>query len=386
MYANLTRFRQRCDKPQSQQYVSEMKLISKVVFSILVYCEVPAIGTANTESAREILTYYGASDASAAVSVSEDTFIVADDENNVLRFYKTNQAGLPVFSYDLTQFLGVTAEYPEADIEGATMIGDRIYWITSHGRNKDGKMRPNRHRFFATTIKSKNGKVTIEPVGRPCKTLVRSLLETNSAQKLGLNKATCLHIDQSEKLAPKKQGLNIEALCASADKKIIYIGFRNPRPAGKAILIPLHNPRRIIKATEKPRFGKPLLWDLKGLGIRAMKYSTFHKAYFIIAGSHNGHGAPHKSFYLYRWSGKKEKQPVLVRQINLDKYNLNPEALVSFETSARFLLVSDDGNLAIDVSDASECLQGKLRKDGKCPNKYLTDRNKKHFRAIWLEP
>jgi hypothetical protein len=31
-------------------------------------------------------------------------------------------------------------------------------------------------------------------------------------------------------------------------------------------------------------------------------------------------------------------------------------------------------------------MQGKLRKDGKCLNKYLADPNKKHFRAIWLQP
>ena len=34
---------------------------------------------------------------------------------------------------------------PEADIEGATRVQDRVYWITSHGANNDGEVRPSRH-------------------------------------------------------------------------------------------------------------------------------------------------------------------------------------------------------------------------------------------------
>jgi len=365
-----------------------MKLISKVVFSILVYCAVPAIGAANTESAREILTYYGASDASAAVSVSEDTFVVADDENNVLRFYKTNQAGLPVFSYDLTEFLDIEPEHPEADIEGATMVGDRIYWITSHGRNRDGKIRPNRYRFFATKLAVQNQDITIRPVGTPCKTFIHRLIKTPAVRDLGLDRATRFDAINLKKLAPKKEGLNIEGLCASPDGKIMYIGFRNPRPVNRktgfaeALLIPLNNAKQVIEGSQKPIFGEPILWDLKGCGIRSMEYSHFHKAYFIIAGPHNEESI----FALYRWSGEKGTPPSLVQQIDTDKYNLNPEALVTFKNSAGFLILSDDGSLIIDVSDASECMEGQLRSDGKCLNKYLTNPEKKYFRGIWLKP
>lgn len=365
-----------------------MKLISKVVFSILVYCAVPAIGAANTESAREILTYYGASDASATVAVSKDTFVVADDENNVLRFYKTNQAGLPVFSCDLTEFLDIDPEHPEADIEGATMVGDRIYWITSHGRNRDGKIRPNRYRFFATKLAVQNQDIAIRPVGTPCETLVHKLVKTPAVRHLGLDRATQFGERNLKKLAPKKEGLNIEGLCASPDGKIMYIGFRNPRPVNKksrraeALLIPLNNAKQVIEGSQEPVFGEPILWDLKGCGIRSMEYSHFHKAYFIIAGPHNEESI----FALYRWSGKKGTPPSLVQEIDSDKCNLNPEALVTFETCAGLLLLSDDGSLLIDVSDASECMEGRLRSDGKCLNKYLTNPEKKYFRGIWLKP
>jgi len=365
-----------------------MKLISKVVFSILVYCAVPAIGAANAKSAEEILTYYGASDASAAVAVGKEMFIVADDENNVLRVYKTNHPYLPVFSYDLTEFLNIEPEYPEADIEGATMVGDRIYWITSHGRNRDGKMRPNRYRFFATSVEVQNQDITIRPVGIPCKTLIHKLVKTPAVRHLGLDRATRFGASTLKKLAPKKEGLNIEGLCASPDGKIMYIGFRNPRPVNKktgcaeALLIPLNNAKEAIEGPQEPIFGEPILWDLKGCGIRSMEYSHFHKAYFIIAGPHNEESI----FALYRWSGKKGIPPSLVQQIDTNKRNFSPEALVTFKNSARLLILSDDGSLLIDVSGESECMEGKLRSDGKCLNKHLTNPEKKHFGGIWLKP
>jgi len=345
-----------------------------------------AIGRAYNVPPEEVLIYRGTSDASAAVAVSEKMFIVADDENNVLRVYKTNTSGLPVFSYDLTQFLGIEPEHPEADIEGAAMIGDRIYWITSHGRNKDGKMRPNRYRFFATSVKVQNDNVTIRPVGIPCRTLIHSLIKTDAGIRLELERATRfdaanLTKRQRKNLAPKKDGLNIEGFCASPDGKTIYIGFRNPRPYSKAIVVPLKNARQIIEREEPPIFGTPILWDLGGLGIRSMEYSHSHKAYFIVAGPHN----EQLGFALYRWSGEKNRPPTLVRELNPDEGSFNPEALVTFKNSAGFLLLSDDGTLVINVSEPSECMEGKLSKDGKCLNKYLTDQNKKHFRAIWLE-
>jgi hypothetical protein len=359
----------------------KMKIISKVVFLALIY---GVTGFSYGDSAQEALMYYGMSDASAAVALSEDMFVVADDEDNVLRVYKTAQPS-PVFSYDLTSFLDIEPEHPEADIEGAAMLDDTIYWITSHGRNTDGKIRPNRYRFFAVKVEVQNQNITIHPVGIPCQTLIHNLLKAKNIHHLGLDQATRfdakkLTKQQRKKLAPKENGLNIEALCASADGNALYIGFRNPRPDSKAIVVPLNNPQKVIEKQQPPIFADPILWDLKGYGIRSIEYSPFHKAFFLIAGPHNDRPA---ECVLYRWSGRKDEPPQVVRSINSD---FTPEALVPFKNSPKLLLLSDDGSLAVDVSGASECMQGKLRKDGKCLNKHLTNPAKKHFRAIWLQP
>jgi len=366
-----------------------MKAVSKIVFSVLIYIVISlAYGS---EPVAEALVYRGTSDASAAVAIGKDMFIVADDENNILRVYKTTKSGLPLCSYDMTEFLGIEPEHPEADIEGATMIGQRIYWITSHGRNKDGKIRPNRYRFFATNIKTENGNVIINPVGKPYKTLIHELVKAENMRHLMLDRATRfdaaeLTKKERKKLAPKEEGLNIEGLCASADGRTIYIGFRNPRPVDrvsshtKTLVVALNNPKQVIEKGRTPIFSEPILWDLAGLGIRSMEYSHFHKAYFIIAGSFD----ESLKFALYRWSGKKERPPILVRQ--LSQSNFSPEALVTFKNSDKFFVLSDDGSLDIKVRGAWECMEGEFREDGTCQNKYLIDSKKKTFRGIWLAP
>ena len=192
-----------------------MKIIIRTLFC--VWISSAASLACGNELAAGTLVYRGTSDASAAVAIGHDMFIVADDENNVLRIYKTTQGGLPLLSYDMTEFLDIEPKNPEADIEGATRIGMRIYWISSHGRNKDGKTRPNRYRFFATTVKTKNGNVTIEPVGKPYKTLIPDLIKSENMRYLKLDRATRFDADElpkkeRRKLAPKEKGLNIEGL------------------------------------------------------------------------------------------------------------------------------------------------------------------------------
>jgi hypothetical protein len=366
-----------------------MKMIIRFVFYLWIGSAVSlAFGN---ELAAETLVYRGSSDASAAVAIGRDMFIVADDENNVLRVYKTTQGGLPLFSYDMTEFLDIDPKYPEVDIEGVTIIGRRIYWISSHGRNKDGKTRPNRYRFFATIVKSQNGNVTIEPVGKPCKTLIHDLVKSENMHSLRLDRATRfdageLPKKERRKIAPKEEGLNIEGLCSSADGKTIYIGFRNPRhfdrisQQAKAIIVPLMNPDDVLEKNRTPIFGEPILLDLAGLGIRSMEYSNFHKAYFIIAGTFDDSS----NFAIYRWSGKKERPPVLVRQ--LSQSDFSPEAMITFKNSDKFFVLSDDGSLNIKVDGTWECVEGEFRKDGTCQNKYLIDPEKKTFRGIWLTP
>ncbi|MHC4116242.1 MAG: DUF3616 domain-containing protein [Planctomycetota bacterium] len=361
-----------------------MEAIGKVLLFVSV-CGATGLAAGGGKDGQG-LVFRGASDASAAVAVGQDLFIVADDENNVLRVYRTDKPGMPAFSYDLTGFLGIEPEHPEADIEGAAKVGSRIYWVTSHGRNKDGKMRPNRYRFFATDVHVGGDAVFVRPVGAPCTRLVHELLKIANSDYFGFRPATRFGTDlkkkEREKLAPKKKGLNIEALCASSDGKTIYIGFRNPKVGhgSKAIVVPLRNADRVVERADAPAFSEPVLWDLAGLGIRSMEYSRFHEALFVVAGSHDEDG----QYALYRWSGERNAPPVWLGELSWGKSKFTPEALAPF-ADGRLLLFSDDGSLPITVDGPADCLPGEYGKDGTCPNKYLANPEKKTFRAVWLE-
>ncbi len=294
-------------------------------------------------------------DASAAVPIGSDLFAVANDEDNILRIYKNNKSGKPIHFHDLTSFLKIDPDHPEADIEGATLIKDRIYWITSHGSNKDGKKRSNRHRFFATKIETIGDKFSLEPIGTPFHDLVKAFEDAEELKEYQLEKA-------ANNAPESKHGLNIEGLAGTPEGNLL-IGFRNPIPKGNALLVPLKNPDKVIMENEKPKLGKPILLPLNGLGIRSIEYSDSKKAYIIIAGPHNDNG----TFQLYQWSGNPSDSPKLSK---VDFQDLHPEAVIIYpEEKSKIQILSDDG---------SKQINGKNCKD-------LTSAQDKSFRSMWVE-
>lgn len=287
----------------------------------------------------------GMCDASAVVPVGPDHFVVADDEDNILRVYSRTHGGAPVQTNDLSAFLRVDKKSPEVDLEGAAPMGDRVYWISSHARNKDGKERLNRQRFFATTISITNSTVEIKPVGTPYANLLTDLLNEPGLKPFNLAAAA--------RLAPKtKNALNIEGLCATPEGTLL-IGFRNPNPGGKALLVPLLNPAELLTG-QPARFGAPLLIDLGGLGIRSLARTG--DRYLIIAGSYDGEGPS----ALFEWSGGTDAPRQLPRR---ELLGLNPEAVESFTENGvpRLLIVSDDGTMKIGGKDCKDVPDAQLK-------------------------
>jgi hypothetical protein len=295
------------------------------------------------------LAYMGMCDASAAVALNERLFAVANDEDNQVRIYRRDQGGRPVQVIDFTRFFEVTGKRPETDIEGVARSGETIYWITSHGRNKDGKVRPNRHRFLGTRFEIKGDKVKAERVGRPYTELLRDLIADPELRHLKLEAAA--------KLAPKAPGgLNIEGLGATAGEALL-LGFRNPIPNGMALIIPLQNPGEMVRG-KRAQFGKALQLDLGGLGIRDLVY--WEGKYLIIAGPYNGNTVSK----LYEWDGVGT--PRALSEFELA--GLNPEAAIYYpDKSFREVhLLSDDGT----------------RKIGRGECKSLPEAEQ-YFRAVW---
>lgn len=279
------------------------------------------LGSALAAGEPAITEYRGICDASAAIALDENLFAVADDEHNVLKIYRRGQAK-EVSSVSVIDSLG----NDESDLEGAAKIGNRIFWIASHGRNAKGKLREQRHRFFATDIVGQGDSVTLKVVGTPYTRLLDDLLADTDLKPFKLDVASSL-------AAEAKDGLNIEGLAATPDGQLL-IGFRNPIIKGKALIVPLENPQEMIEG-KKARLGTPIALDLQKRGIRSIE--RVKGSYLIVAGPPAKKG----TFALFKWSGKPSDAPEPVRSVGFD--GLSPEALFEIPDKETIQVLSDDG-------------------------------------------
>lgn len=298
-----------------------MTVFIRTVLAFFFAAGVPQAG------AQPVLTYSGPCDASAAVALDAEHFVVGDDEHNTLYIYRRGQAQA-ITSLNLSKFLDSGADQ-ESDIEGAAAIGQRIYWISSHGRDGKGKARPERHRFFATEVLPGNPPA-LKPVGEPYTRLLHDMEESAVLKPYKLGDAARL-------AAEAVGGFNIEGLAATPEGTLL-IGLRNPLPRQRALLIPLENPGEVITG-RRARFGTPIELDLGRRGIRSIE--RVGESYLIAAGPTADSG----SFALFRWSGRHGDAASPLPRIRLD--DLRPEALFAIPHTGQVQLLSDDGGVTI---------------------------------------
>lgn len=272
---------------------------------------------APTFAAPKTVQYTDTCDASAGVAISADQFLMASDEDNLLRVYRRNTGGRPLSTHRLDAFLGIAEE---ADIEAVARVGDRLYWLTSHGRNKKGKPRPARQHFFATDLK-------VAPIGSTYRDLLKQMIASPKLASLKLSAA--------EPLAPEAPGgLNIEALSPRPEGGL-WIGFRNPVPSARAILVPFLNPDAVVTSGAAPSFGDPIQLDLGGRGIRSLE--QVGASTLVVAGPSADTG----TFQLFNWSGRAADKP---RSLSVPLGDLRPEALFAWP-DGKLTLLSDDGGI-----------------------------------------
>jgi hypothetical protein len=272
----------------------------------------PSPTTPPSPEKRADLVFRGASDASAAVWGADGRLWVADDESNILQIWPST-GGSPV------GMVAVGLDGDEADLEGAATVGDRRWFIGSHGRNKDAKRRPSRQVLFAI---DPDGKV----LGR-----IRSLLPALLAIP-----ELAPTFDAAEPLAPKEGGIDIEGLAEDADHTDLWIGFRSPlSPDGDAWAVRLLHPEMMLTGAPAA-FDAPVRLHLGGRGVRSMEWDEGRKQYWIVAGPAGTRG----DFALYSWAGPGAIPLV----VPADLGGLHPEALV-VQPDGTLLLLSDDGTL-----------------------------------------
>ena len=283
-------------------------------------------------SAEAPVVYRGICDASAAVALDEQHFVVADDERNVLLVYRRGQAEA-VGSLSLADFLGAEKE---SDLEGGAQVGSTIYWISSHGLNSKGKGGKDRRRFFATEVVPGSTPPALRVFAPPRHDLLEAMAKAPALAPYALAKAAQLPAE-----APG--GLNIEGLAATPQGSLL-IGFRNPVPAHGALVVPLQNPRELL-AGAPAVFGQPITLPLGGRGIRSIE--GVGTGYLIVAGPPADDG----SFALYRWSGTAGDAPV---PLALDLGTLRPEALLMIPGTRKLQVLSDDGGMKVGSTECKK--------------------------------
>ena len=322
-------------------------------------CAAEPVPARTEEAPAPAPQYSGMCDASTAIAVGTDRFLVANDEDNILRLYSADKPGPALASQDITDLLTLENKKKEADIEGSAALAGTLYWITSHGRNKDGEIKRNRYQFFALTLAEKDGGISLTRVGKPYTRLMEDMLQE---EKLKGFLQDPLTEKENPELAPEKKGTNIEGLAAWKGNQLL-IAFRNPIPGGKALLVPLENPARVVEG-DKAKLGKPIQLSLGGLGIRSIELWPERSVYLIVAGPPADEGP----FQLFQWSGDAARQPERVQGADLS--SLNPEAIVVYPGRKDIQLLSDDGGLVV---------AGTACKD-------RTDSASRTFRSRWVSP
>jgi hypothetical protein len=293
-------------------------------------------------------------DASAGMALNSTTFVVANDEDDILRLYSFAKSFSPLDSVNIRKSLipdpGDKKDKEEADIEACAKLGDTIFWICSHSMGKN-KAKPRRHQLFASTVSEAGNKLQATVIGKPYPNLVKALTADKRFEKYHLDTAACLKVDDG--------GFNIEGMCLW-DKTKLLIGLRSPigkKPdcsadTSRALLIPLENPVELLvtSSTSNPKFGDPIEIDLGGRGIRDIIFWEAKDTYLIAAGNYTDE----RNFALFTWSGVRGHQPVMVKGIDLTK--ISPEAIIPIPGSPKneLLLLSDDGDELVDGSPCKE--------------------------------
>lgn len=338
--------------------------------------------------AQTFTTYDNACDASGAIALGQDMFLLADNNSNVLRTYKIGTAK-PVAELPISKFLGV-GKKQEADIEAAARVTDkaknldRVYFITSHGLNTSVVLKEQRLRLFAYDVSATGDALT--EYGNPYILLRQTMLADTRYQE---------YLSDAEGRGPEVGGINIEGL-AEGPNGSLYAGFRSPAAAKIAIVMPILNPgvileaapkltkdedmvERMKRATEAAQvdLGPPIVFKtLEGRGIRSIE--KVGDKYLIIAGPPSNEDL---TFELFSWSGKVGDDPVLISGHKLtfaDKPMLKPEVVFARPDGGLYI-ISDDGDLI--AAEYKKAHPGVSDDEAKCEN--LGD-DEKHFRGFDL--
>lgn len=313
-------------------------------------------------------TYKQTCDGSFGVALDGAYFVDGNDEDQGLRIYKRGASANAAKVVDISASLGLSSS-DEVDLEDAARIDDRIYAVSSHGRDKSGNLERMRYRFLAVDVSGTAPNVSFAAAGYTTTLLDEMLKSANwlspdAGVIATLSAAANLAKATDANLAPKVGGTNIEGLAwlpREGRPRQLVLGFRNPMQGASAILVTLLNADAVLTGL-KPQFGEAILLDLGGLRVRGMSWSPLHGAVLIIAGPKDAGGPG--PFRLYKWSGAAADAPLLVQDLAGYPSDSGPEAVVVYPNTHDVQILHDQGEHLIG---------GASCKDGSSASQFFTD-------------
>jgi hypothetical protein len=270
------------------------------------------LSQAHAQTRPQVVEYKGLCEASAGSFVDSDHFVVASDETNKLQLYRRGNPAPIGAGFDMEPF----TSFDKSDLEAVALVGERIYWMSSHSFNKDKEDKKKRKIFFATRSTMQDGKPVLASVGKPIIATLRDPL------------IAAIGVQASE--------LNIEGMAATPADGLL-IGLRGPLSAKKeALLVAFRNPAAVVDNGAAPQFDRVDPLDLEGRGIRSIDLiSRDPERYLIIAGPVVDADS---GFAVFSWDGPGKKPTKLDVAIG----NIKPEAAMAVPGQKIVQLLSDD--------------------------------------------
>lgn len=344
-------------------------------YSASASCNQPALRTMHT----------GLSDASTAIAIDQDYFLVSDDESNQIRLYNRHKSGLPIRLYELGNNSNIDPEEPEMDIEASVRgvkYPNRVYWCGSLGNSKKGKLRESRNRLVVTELNANGAETTLTYL-KHIEIFRQKLIAWGDDKGFDFSAAA------AEGMIPKRiDGFNVEGMAIAPDNSTCYLGFRAPLIADKnndrrlALIVQVKDFEEQIDKNQFDQidFGTPILMDLEGRSIRSIERLKNGK-YLIIAGSYDDTD----NVALYVWSGLEEDTPdKLDVSIPPAAGETHPESFLegkSTEDQLILELLNDNGTVDYyETGDEAKSLPLPLRKFSK--NIYAISLNKGSITGI----
>lgn len=216
------------------------------------------------------------------------------------------------------------------DLEGLTIDAmDRVYAITSHSLTNKGERNPDREQLLRFRVSGSS-------VGE-----IRSV--TNLREALTGDQVVTEMLTAELGEEPDFDELNIEGLAYLRQSGQLYLGLRAPLAGDRSIIIPIENPDRVFDDGAAPRFGPPVLLDLRGGGIRALSFDPILGSFLMVNEIEGYEGNRYSQ--LWSWSGDPDARPEPIALPDIINLN-NVESIDSITLSGepRLLIMSDEGS------------------------------------------